>query len=357
MITKLHVQNYKCIQQGEFSLAPLTVLCGVNSGGKSSFLQALLLGEEALHTRQHEGLLDLMRLSFGVKLFSFEEIFNENAVEDFVAVGIQENGKEMEVRFFQQLDESNEVRYEMLSALKPNDSRKIWYLGADRRITEHQVRGNQQNLSLGENYEYLAYILELGRNTKVPVDKQRNRGDATNIFLSTQVNEWLDFLMPGSYVSGVSYGKDNMVSLLFDKTKSYHKTNVGFGVSFTLPVLVAGLLAKKGDVLIVENPELHLHPKAQSNIMYFFERLARCGVQVLLETHSDHIVNGLQKIIVDSQCGLKAKDVLIYFFDKNAKGQEIHLDQNAELNHWPDEFMDQEDKDLYFIRKHRKQGR
>lgn len=357
MITKLNIKNYKCIQEGEFSLAPLTVLCGVNSGGKSSFLQALLLGAEAWHTQRQEGLLDLMRLSFGLKLFSYEEILNVNAIEESITIGIHENGQEMEVQFLLLKEESNEIRYKMLSLPKEKKSRKIWYLGADRSITQYQIRGNRQNLSLGDNYEYLAFILELGREAKLSVDKRKNRVDESNIFLSTQVNEWLDFLMPGSYVSGESYGKDNMVSLLFDKTKYYHKSNVGFGVSFTLPVLVAGLLAKEGDVLIVENPELHLHPKAQSNIMYFFERLARCGVQVLLETHSDHIVNGLQKIIVDSQCGLKANDVLIYFFDKNAKGQEIHLDQNAELNHWPDEFMDQEDKDLYFIRKHRKQGR
>ena len=354
MISEISIKNFKCIQQGRFSLGRLTVFCGVNSGGKSSVLQALLLGTEAWSSRKLNGWLDLMKLSSGLKLYSNEEILNRDADEDIIEIAIQENGKEKAVRFLTEDYSSNELQYDVISNLSTKFS-KIWYLGADRSITEHQVRGNRQSLSLGEKCEYLAYILALGHEAKkVPVNQRKNRKDESNLFFAAQVNEWLDFLIPGSYVDGVYTGKDNIISLLFDRRATCHKTNVGFGVSFVLPVLMAGLLAKEGDVLIVENPELHLHPTAQSNFMRFFACMAQCGVQVLLETHSDHIVNGLRKAVVDPACELKADDALIYFFERGGEAQAIRLTGNAELDSWPDEFMDQESKDLYFIRKHKK---
>ena len=108
--------------------------------------------------------------------------------------------------------------------------------------------------------------------------------------------------------------------------------------------------------MIVENPELHLHPKAQSELMAFFVKISLAGVQVILETHSDHIVNGMRKAIVNDYCALNPDDVRLYFFDDKKKCQKIEINENADLETWPEDFMDQGEQDLCYIRKHRKRG-
>lgn len=355
MVQEISIRNYKGFADENMNVCPITVLCGVNSGGKSSFLQALLLGISTLIRKENQGILDLMHLPFGLKLFSFDEILYQDALEEEITVKITTESQEATAIFLPSDDEraDNEIKYAVDNKEKFTFG-NVWYLGAGRSLAEYQERGTRQNITLGDHLEYLAYILEQGREVSLPIDKKRNLHNQENNFFSIQVNEWLDYIMPGSQVGGYSEGRDNVVSLLFGQNKQSHKDNVGFGLSFTLPILVAGLLAKSGDLLMVENPELHLHPKAQSNMMYFFERIAECGVQVIIETHSDHVINGLRRTVVDDACGLSPKDYLLYFFDSNTNWESIHFDENAELDNWPKDFMEQGEEDLYFIRKARK---
>ena len=77
-------------------------------------------------------------------------------------------------------------------------------------------------------------------------------------------------------------------------------TNMGFGVSYALPVITAGLLAPAGSLLVVENPEAHLHPAGQSRVGRFLAHLAASGVQVVAETHSDHVLNGVRLAAVEA---------------------------------------------------------
>lgn len=356
MVEEIFIKNYKSFSEGNIKLSPITVLCGVNSGGKSSFIQALLLGISTLKHRTNQGTLDLMHLSYGLKLFSFDEILYKDALEEEISIEIFFESEQSKVIFTPSDDKraDNEVKYTSYKGENVGNLGSVWYLGADRSLAEYQEKGTCQNITIGDNLEYLAYILEQGREVKFPLDKKRNLRNEDNNYFSQQVNEWLDYIMPGNHVAGYSEGKENIVSLLFGQNKQSHKNNVGFGVSFTLPILVAGLLAKFGDLLVVENPELHLHPKAQSNMMYFFERVAECGVQVIIETHSDHVINGLRRTVVDNHCKLTHEDYLLYFFDANTNWEVIHLNGNADLDNWPKDFMEQGEEDLYFIRKARK---
>ena len=356
MLNKIFINNYKCFHEAEIAMKSITVLCGVNSGGKSSLLQALLLGISTMKIRKKNGTLDLMHLPFGVKLYSFYEILYRKADKEEITVEISSNDKFNKVVFSPSdvIKADNEIKYVNYSKNRIN-VKNVWYLDANRSLAEYQEKGTLKNIILGEHFEYIAFILEQGRDVRFPVDKKRNFYNDDNKFFSIQVNEWLNFIMPGNQVGGYSEGRDNIVSLLFGANNKSHKNNVGFGVSFTLPILVAGLLAKSGDLLIVENPELHLHPKAQSNMMYFFERIAECGVQVVIETHSDHVVNGLRKTVVDDKCKLSPEEYLLYFFDDNSNWETIKLNNYAELDNWPKDFMEQGEDDLYFIRKARMQ--
>ena len=128
--------------------------------------------------------------------------------------------------------------------------------------------------------------------------------------------------------------------------------NVGFGITYALPILVSGLIVPEGGMLIVENPEAHLHAKAQSNMGYFLARMAAAGVRVIIETHSEHIVNGIRRMIVEGRTGMSADDMTIYFFqDKNGdkKIMDIGMDGKGNLSAFPEDFFDQVRQDTLAI--------
>jgi predicted ATPase len=134
-------------------------------------------------------------------------------------------------------------------------------------------------------------------------------------------------------------------------------TNIGFGISYVLPIIVSGLIAKKGSYLVIENPEAHLHPSAQSNVGRFLSVIAKSGVKVIVETHSDHFVNGIQ--IAAALNEISNDEVTINFFshekvDNQPKLESISINQKGELSLWPKGFFDQTQIDfaqLFKIRK------
>jgi predicted ATPase len=78
-------------------------------------------------------------------------------------------------------------------------------------------------------------------------------------------------------------------------------TALGVGVSQALPVVVLGLVSEPGDLIVIEQPELHLHPLMQANLGKLFWRLASTGRRILIETHSEHVLNRLRALIAESR--------------------------------------------------------
>ncbi|MDV3951732.1 hypothetical protein CMT77_05820 [Elizabethkingia anophelis] len=129
----------------------------------------------------------------------------------------------------------------------------------------------------------------------------------------------------------------------------YKPTNVGYGFSYSLPIIVTGLIAKPGEILIVENPEAHLHPYAQSILAKFLSLVSASGVQVLVETHSEHILNGFRIAIKDNIVQPSDTNVL-YFDSENDKiFDKIDIDEDGGVNYWPKDFFDQASKDLNYL--------
>lgn len=127
--------------------------------------------------------------------------------------------------------------------------------------------------------------------------------------------------------------------------------NTGFGYTYALPIVIDGLIAKKGSLLIVENPEAHLHPKAQSNMGYFLGKMGAAGLKIVIETHSEHVVNGVRRAAL-SNLGLNPEDVNIYFF-QSAKEEcnylPITIDSDGNLSDFPVDFFDQVRQDMLEI--------
>jgi len=131
----------------------------------------------------------------------------------------------------------------------------------------------------------------------------------------------------------------------------YAPANIGYGLTYVFPILVAGLLSKKGQVLIIDSPEAHLHPMGQSKIGYFLAVMAAAGVQVIVETHSDHVLNGVRLAV--SKHSISNDDVAIHFFSPSQSASDPSsvvtsplIDIQGNLSEWPEGFFDQSDKDL-----------
>lgn len=130
-----------------------------------------------------------------------------------------------------------------------------------------------------------------------------------------------------------------------DGNQLFHPVNVGFGYSYVLPVIVGTLLAEKGSIVIVENPEAHLHPGAQSRIMEFLiEQSITRNLQLIIETHSDHVVNGMR--ISMKKGTLKPVDSIIQHFAYTGQGIVpeitcITSDANGNLSDYPEDFQDE----------------
>lgn len=131
--------------------------------------------------------------------------------------------------------------------------------------------------------------------------------------------------------------------------------DVGFGVSQVLPVLVQLLYPEPRSTLLFEQPEIHLHPKAQSvladvfiDALYAVEGIEPRGVQLLVETHSEHFLRRLQRRVAEER--LKPEDVALYFCKPGPEGstlEQLKLDKYGNITNWPENFFGDEVGDLF----------
>ena len=148
----------------------------------------------------------------------------------------------------------------------------------------------------------------------------------------------------GYYASGDNKPLDNL-----------RAENIGYGISYTLPVIVALLSATPNSLIIIENPEAHLHPAGQAELAKLITLVASNGVQVFIETHSDHIISGIQLACKayekDNTMGISRDDVALYYF-KNDSNNRLHIEpvkilETGILDYQPKGFFDQAENDMF----------
>jgi predicted ATPase len=201
--------------------------------------------------------------------------------------------------------------------------------------------------------EYAAWWLHHFDDDSVAVERCANNSGAPRT-LRGQVNAWANELFPGAEVNAQPVPKTSLMRLELrtGRQEDWRRpTNIGYGLSYAFPALLAGLLAKRGQILIIDSPEAHLHPQGQSRMGGFLAQIAAAGPQVILETHSDHVLNGIRVAVRDK--AINADQVSIQFFnprDGERKGipqvVAVSVDEKGNLSHWPEGFFDQSEKDL-----------
>jgi predicted ATPase len=362
MLSSLTLKNFKPFENQSFSLKPLTLLTGLNSTGKSSVLQSLLLLRQS---SQQDDLLDRVGLVLNGDLVSIgtgQDALFKRAKEDFITLEIGMNNDIKGTWIFDCDRESDIMQISPLSSADVaiyksclfND--KFHYLKAERiaprnyfQMSDFKVRQHQQ---IGSQGEFTPHFLSINEYKKIP-HSQLSHPSAQSDILKSQVEAWLGEISPGTRIDIKLHSAMDVANLQYsyEDNNSYRSTNVGFGITYTLPIIVAILSASSDTLILLENPEAHLHPRGQSKMGELIALAASCGIQIILETHSDHVLNGIRKTVKYNK--LDANKVQISYFERYLKkGQpttEIitpRIYPDGGIDKWPDGFFDQAEKDL-----------
>jgi predicted ATPase len=194
--------------------------------------------------------------------------------------------------------------------------------------------------------EHVAETLFERRNTMVDILPE----EGPPRLLSSALEAWWSHIFGGAYsIRAEPAGNDLGYALSLDtpSAESLKLTQVGTGLSQALPVIVLGLCSRPGDLVIVESPEVQLHPAAQHRLMDLFVALARSGRQVILETHSDHIIHAVQLSVKDKR--LLQEQVSMQFFSQEegaVQVERVPVDENGRIKKQPIGFVDQATTDL-----------
>ena len=379
MIRQLGIKNYKIHKDLQIGLENLTILAGENSSGKSAILQTLLLLRQSYMSGE---------IFNGLQLQG--ELCNVGLIDDAICQYADENSIEFSMS-------SEKWTFEWRYATKDNSSRKdmipfegdvfytnmdmerelrlfgkkVQYIGASRLGPQESYplnttaveSNNKISSALGKCDLVAHYLHYYGVEKGFQINDALKFEGLDTLDLLPQVSAWENVISKGVNVVVQPEGKAFSLKYSFSKPgefipgKEYSATNVGYGLSYALPVVVALLTTPIDGIVIIENPEIHLHPQGQAALAKLIALTAQTGVQVIVETHSDHIINGIlvaTKKFEESGIGIDRNKVKIYQCKKNDDTQlsEVHPVQiigDGKINCQPDGFFDQTDKDLQYL--------
>lgn len=378
MITQLNISNFKSHKHTCINLGNLTVLTGVNGCGKTSVIQALLLLRQSyLKNRLAQGLdLNHPLCSIGIAYDALYRLAEDNLITFCFTADHREYLFRFKVEMTNLQDSfirkdvynDNACNEGLLKdlALFNND---FQYIGAARWggksvfPKETYAVEIQKQLSQNEGQgELVAHYLDK-YGTEIVQDYYEESPNE-DLSLMQQTIYWEQKISPDVTIN-VEQRKDSStyaISYGFNGEDSQTKPvmelraeNIGYGISYTLPVIVALLSAQPGAMVILENPEAHLHPGGQAALARLIAKAASKGIQVVVETHSDHIINGVllacKAYQQDPKQGLSNQLVKVYdFHDKEkhaSKAEEVVIDEDGTLRYQPKGFFDQAENDLY----------
>ena len=276
---------------------------------------------------------------------------------------------EIEADYFILKDKEYEIFKKRHSNLVNSESLfndNFQYLNANRIEPTTIMRKNYSDVvnkrNLGNQGEFTAHYLEVYNNEEVQFENMLHKDSwiedrvtkkkIVNKTLINQVNLWMGEISPNINIRTTSISSDYVLLEYvfkqpnFGTTNRYKPENVGFGISYGLPVVVALLKAKAGDLVIIENPESHIHPRGQAELGKLIALAAMNDVQIVIETHSDHILNGIRVAVKEKH--ISNDKVIAFYFDKVIETSEqyskitnVEIDKNGELSDYPKNMLDE----------------
>lgn len=445
-MNSISVRNFKSvIDSGTFELRPLTVLAGVNSSGKSSLLQAMLLLKQTLEAGSKDTLKTIggpyvvanepLDLAYGKKRSNvisitltidaeeFEDqsdytryvdvmdarLSNIELQVDVVANGksilngltctinyngdvapatiqlrrLQKSGNFYAIKFssplmvgygdnerlknidsctlsfhsflpiFAEWTRKGQADIRPIVVLKTLEAdltcylKKYCYIGPQREKPDLARSYDSTTFkNVGVDGHNTRFLYEANKNVKID-----GYGDGET--LQTLCNTWVCDKMGLARNMDVQRDSNKLYRTIITNNEglSVDLCQMGFGLSQILPIVVQGLLLHQGETLIVEDPDVHMHPKVQALLVDFFIDLMKHGRKVVIETHSDHIVTRLRRRIADGT--VLKEDVNLSFVENSENGSEYRfIDMESDgsfLNELPKGFLDSQENDFMAI--------
>ena len=341
LIQKLQIENLKSIKNKEMECSRLNLLIGTNSSGKSSVLQGLLL--VAQNMEQDCGLNGRL-VSLGTYAESrciYEEkkeikisVWNGEKwirimlgpEEDGTLLIQREMGSEESIKFFFEGFRLKERNFQYLSC---------------HRVGPQNIYAKNMTMedAIGTEGQYA--IAYLNQHHPDVIEPEFCKGNVDYTLLG-QVNWWL------SYIAGAEISTEEILGadLIKANYRMYEAvrirpTNIGSGISYLISVLIVCLSSPRESVIILENPEIHLHPAAQAKLCEFLYFVSQNHRQLFIESHSDHVFNGFRAGIASAE--MDNEEISIQFISLN----EEHLSQTMRVKIGRIGRVENQQKDLF----------
>lgn len=429
---KISIENFKSIQRlHEFEIKPMTVLSGVNSSGKSSFVQFLLLLKQTLEKSSTTSVLELQgayyhlrnatdavfghdvnnEISFGITLDSNEinlPNFLPGSRQTAILVHFRISGSQVRISHFSihisppensddtekylRLDLKDHYTYEIQLNLEPfgnnlerqkkqegivdfvsifplswqtPESRKelfildwvkegvdkvfnsLFYIGPSREDPKYEYSASNTGKWVGIRGEYTAQIfMEFADEAvvyhSIKSENQELEFQEKQGTLIEAVNYWLcDVCKVGGRIFAEKIAEVYRIILEDENGLKTNIKHVGYGISQILPIIVQGLLMPQSGILIVEQPEIHLHPKVQSSLYDFLHGLTLQGKRVIVETHSSHFITRMRRRIAEDQTNQMDDQINLTFIEKGLFRTLELDDYGTILNYYPKDFIEE----------------
>lgn len=371
MLERLELRHFQCFEKLDLQLGPLTLLSGANASGKSSALQALVLLHQTI--REHEWSTRLMLNGSSVQLGTVLDVVDKVHGRRQIEIGLVEGSSSVRWTFHGDREEmsmaTGRVRLDgdefgdppALRHLLPPDRyesgshlstrlRDLTYITAERVGPRevYALEDRQAAQVVGPRGEHTLSVLYRVRAEPIRDSLVLAEIPPTGL---KQVEARMSQFFAGCRLDVQLVPQANAVTLgirTSDDTGFHRPVHVGFGLTQVLPIVVAAVSTREQDILLIENPEVHLHPAGQALMGAFLAEVAASRTQVIVETHSDHVLNGIRRAVKAGT--LPPDQALLHFF--RSRGGELDqvvsptLDTSGNIDVWPEGFFDQFDKDM-----------
>lgn len=374
MIKALQLQDFKCFDKLEnIETRQITLLTGSNGRGKSSVFQSLLLTAQSFRSGRN---LETLKINGRfVCLGTFEDILRKDSqLKTIKMCFVTDDPDENQIELTWAAAEAKPKCAELKSfKVRYNDGKTrelVSMLGADNDSTSQTVESVSSNSAVAAlnqfsnffyvsaerlgpiNYSVQDDVNGIGIHGEQLVNVLHERG----LSFMKEVAENISMIMGGASINISDIDKE-FLKLTMDSKDGYSNfkpVNVGFGYSYILPVVVIPMIAPNNAKIVIENPEAHLHPGAQSRLMDFIIAIAKeKGLQLFIETHSDHIINALRIAIKNNKYGIKEFDSSIIHLcretDGNLKSTLIFIDREGNLSDYPTDFMEEWGNQMMYL--------
>jgi len=368
MIKQIQLHNFKAHINSTLKMSNINIFTGLNGMGKSSVIQALLLLRQTFQKNMLDKGIELkgnlcslgtaqdtINQSAENNLISFFLEFEDNKPANWI-FEIKQNS--LDSTYIQlQKDSIVDIELKNISLFNNN----FQYISAFRNGPMQDYAKDSSSVELFNQIsqnegrcELIAHYIDYFRKDRIN-ENLKKESDDDNIDLIFQVKRWLEEICPEINIFVRDSGTSYKISYNFDRgtgktaTQEFKAYNVGFGISFALPIIVAALHSPKDSIVIIENPEAHLHPEGIAKLMELLCKAAKEGVQFIIETHSDHVINGL--LVAVKKGIINNYETSVYYFDREKTMHEtkaIYLPvlEGGKIKQPPKGFFDRMNKDL-----------